>query len=85
VRLSQPVAAGFSGRPFVEEGWRCFSPFALFHLRELSALFASAAYVFTGDVRHFGPYFGKKIAGILVLLSADCLAKSTSQEVSIIR
>jgi hypothetical protein len=61
----------FSGGPFAEEWWHCFFPFALFHLRELSALFASSTYLFTRDVRYFGPYFGKKIAGILVLLPAS--------------
>jgi predicted nucleic acid-binding protein len=43
----------------------------------LAAIAAKATHLITGDVRHFGPYFGKKIAGILVLLPADYLAKST--------
>jgi hypothetical protein len=33
---------GFSGGPFVEKWWHCFSPLALLHPRELSALFAAS-------------------------------------------
>jgi uncharacterized protein len=32
----------------------------------LAAIEARATHLFTGDVRHFGSYFGKKILGILV-------------------
>jgi hypothetical protein len=39
--MAQPLAVGFSGGPFAEEWWRRFSPFALFHPREPSALFAA--------------------------------------------
>ena len=37
----------------------------------LAAMEAGATHLITGDVRHFGPYFRRKIAGILVLSPAD--------------
>jgi uncharacterized protein len=39
----------------------------------LAALEARATHLITGDVRHFGAYFGKLIGGILVLLPAEYL------------
>ncbi|MGB2643271.1 MAG: hypothetical protein WBG02_15475 [Candidatus Acidiferrum sp.] len=33
----------------------------------LGAIAARAAHLITGDLRHFGPFFGKKLANILVL------------------
>lgn len=39
----------------------------------LAAVSAQATHLITGDVRHFGPYFGKAIEGILVLLPSDYL------------
>jgi len=39
----------------------------------LAAIEAQATHLITGDVRHFGPYFGKRIEGILILLPADYL------------
>jgi uncharacterized protein len=33
----------------------------------LAAIEARATHLLTGDLRHFGPYFGKKLAGIVVL------------------
>ena len=39
----------------------------------LAAIEARATHLVTGDIRHFGPYFGKKMNGILVLLPADYL------------
>jgi predicted nucleic acid-binding protein len=39
----------------------------------LAAIEARATHLITGDVRHFGLYFGKQIAGILVLPPADYL------------
>ncbi|PYM10377.1 MAG: DNA-binding protein [Verrucomicrobia bacterium] len=41
----------------------------------LAAMEAKATHLITGDVRHFGPYFGKQIEGIFVLSPADCLKK----------
>jgi hypothetical protein len=35
------------------------------------AIAAASTHLITGDVRHFGPYFGKRIAGILVLPPAQ--------------
>jgi hypothetical protein len=32
-------------------------------------------HLITGDIRNFGPYFGKKIQGILVLPPGDYLKK----------
>jgi len=34
----------------------------------LAAIEARCTHLLTGDVRHFGPYFGKKIQGIVILL-----------------
>ena len=39
----------------------------------LAAVEARCTHLITGDLRHFGPYFGKKLAGVLVLLPADYL------------
>ncbi len=39
----------------------------------LAAMEARATHLITGDVRHFGRYFGKKIEGIMVLTPADYL------------
>jgi predicted nucleic acid-binding protein len=37
----------------------------------LAAMEARATHLITGDLRHFGPYFGKEIEGILVLPPAE--------------
>ena len=39
----------------------------------LAASEAKATHIITGDLRHFGPHFGKKIAGILILTPGDYL------------
>ena len=39
----------------------------------LAAIEARATHLLTGDIRHFGPYFGKKIAGIAVKLPGEYL------------
>lgn len=41
----------------------------------LAAMEAQATHLITGDVRHFGPYFGRTVGGILVLPPADYLRK----------
>jgi uncharacterized protein len=41
----------------------------------LAAIEAKATHIITGDLRHFGPYFGKKIQGILVVPPGDYLKK----------
>ena len=41
----------------------------------LAAIEARATHLLTGDVRHFGPYFGKKIARIEVTLPGEYLRK----------
>ena len=41
----------------------------------LAAIEARATHLITGDVRHFGAYFGKQIEGILVLPPAEYLKK----------
>jgi uncharacterized protein len=41
----------------------------------LAAIEARATHLITGDVRHFGPYFGKRIEGILIRLPATYLRK----------
>jgi predicted nucleic acid-binding protein len=42
----------------------------------LAAIAARATHLITGDLRHFGPYFGIKIAGVTVLPPADYLRRS---------
>ena len=39
----------------------------------LAAIAADATHLLTGDVRHFGPHFGKTIGGIAILLPGDYL------------
>src|SRR5271157_3007939 len=39
----------------------------------LAAMEAHATHLITGDVRHFGPYFGKRVEGVLILTPADYL------------
>lgn len=41
----------------------------------LAAIEARATHLLTGDMRHFGPYFGKKISGILIIAPGDYLKK----------
>ena len=41
----------------------------------LAAVAAQATHLITGDVRHFGRYFGKRIEGLLVLPPGDYLRK----------
>jgi uncharacterized protein len=45
----------------------------------LAAIEARASHLLTGDVRHFGAYFGKKISGILIVSPGDYL-KSRSEK-----
>src|SRR5215217_7990819 len=49
----------------------------------LAAIGAGATHLLTGDFRHFGPFYGKKVEGVLILppgaylsLSAEYLAAS---------
>jgi predicted nucleic acid-binding protein len=44
----------------------------------LAAIEAPCTHLITGDLRHFGPYFGKKLSGILVLPPADYLRLRSS-------
>jgi len=39
----------------------------------LAAIETRATHLLTGDVRHFGPYFGKKIGGVLISLPGEYL------------
>jgi predicted nucleic acid-binding protein len=45
----------------------------------LAALDARATHLITGDLRHFGPQFGKQIEGILVQSPAEYLKSRTSR------
>jgi predicted nucleic acid-binding protein len=40
-----------------------------------AAIDAGAAYLLTGDKRHFGPYFGRKLGGVLVLPPSEYLQR----------
>lgn len=39
----------------------------------LAAIEARADYLLTGDMKHFGAYFGKKVEGVTILLPAQYL------------
>jgi len=39
----------------------------------LAAIATRATHLLTGDLQHFGPYLGKRVAGILVLLPGEYL------------
>lgn len=39
----------------------------------LGALEAKATHLLTGDIRHFGPYLGKKITGMRIMLPGEYL------------
>jgi predicted nucleic acid-binding protein len=39
----------------------------------LAAIEARCTHLLTGDVRHFGPYFGKKIEGVAIVLPGEYL------------
>jgi hypothetical protein len=40
----------------------------------LAAIAAEATHLLTGDRAHFGPYFGRRIAGVLIQRPGDYLA-----------
>ena len=46
----------------------------------LAAIEARATHLLTGDIRHFGPYLGKKIAGIVICLPGDYLKQKAGRE-----
>lgn len=41
----------------------------------LAAIESGAGYLLTGDIKHFGAYFGKKIEGVMILLPAQYLSE----------
>ena len=41
----------------------------------LAAIEARATHLLTGDVRHFGPYFGKRLEGVAIMLPGEYLRK----------
>lgn len=43
----------------------------------LAAIGAGTTHLLTGDFRHFGPYFGKRIEGVLVLPPGEYLSSRT--------
>jgi len=40
-----------------------------------AAMEAQATHLITGDIRHFGPYFGKAVGGILIMSPSEYLRK----------
>jgi len=46
----------------------------------LAAVESHANHLLTGDNRHFGPYFGKKIEGVTILLPGEYLRKRSERE-----
>ena len=45
----------------------------------LAAIGVGATHLLTGDFRHFGPYYGKRIEGVLVLPPGGYLTSRTEQ------
>ncbi len=45
----------------------------------LGAIAAKANYLLTGDIRHFGAYFGKKVDGVTILLPREYLRHRKSR------
>jgi uncharacterized protein len=43
-----------------------------------AAMLADASHLLTGDKTHFGRYFGRRVAGLLILRPADYLERTTS-------
>ena len=41
----------------------------------LAAIEAQADFLLTGDIRHFGPFFGRKIEGVLIALPSQYFKK----------
>jgi len=46
----------------------------------LAAIEARATHLLTGDIRHFGAYLGKKIAGIVIFPPGDYLRLKAGRE-----
>ena len=46
----------------------------------LAAVGAEATHLITGDFTHFGPYYDKKLVGVLVLTPADYLRERAKPE-----
>ena len=46
----------------------------------LAAIEAQATHLLTGDLRHFGSYFEKRIAGILIMPPGDYLARGSAPD-----
>jgi uncharacterized protein len=44
----------------------------------LAAIAARATHLITGDLRHFGPFFGKELAGIAIYSPADYLRSAAA-------
>jgi predicted nucleic acid-binding protein len=43
----------------------------------LAAIGVGATHLLTGDFRHFGPYYGKRLEGVLILSSGEYLSSRT--------
>ena len=46
----------------------------------LAAIAAQATHLLTGDVRHFGPYFGTRREGILIMLPGEYLRRRAREK-----
>ena len=46
----------------------------------MAAVTAKADYLLTGDIAHFGKYFGKSIMGVKILMAREYLQQRTSLE-----
>jgi predicted nucleic acid-binding protein len=46
----------------------------------LAAIASRATHLLTGDIRHFGPYLGKKIEGVVIALPGEYLRRRTKRD-----
>ena len=46
----------------------------------LAAITARATHLVTGDLQHFGPYYGQEIEGVRIMPPADYLRRATAGE-----
>ena len=43
----------------------------------VAAIHSGCSYLLTGDQRHFGEYFGKKVSGVLIMTPGDFIRKKS--------
>ena len=74
--MSRPGPAGWTGGSPPGLGVTRFAARGSTRLT-YEAIGVGATHLLTGDFRHFGPYYGKRIEGFLVLSSGEYLTSRT--------